>query len=492
MKGSFWLFVGVAIFNIAGFLYWIMASLFVSPDVIGSTSAILSFESLIINVFSLGVPIGIRRFIGSSWGQGTSQEISQYVSVSLGFAILINIPALILVSAIAILNIPLFSLNQVGLSSVALLITLDFWPSIFASLFISILRTKVTTISNSISSIVKILIGYFLLQSGMGFVGVIVSILAASLTRGGILLFYSGRLSDEIGISLRPKLEFIILKKILSAGLAAWAPNVLMIIGQTLGILIIYGYIGSTETGLYHIAFAISIVVYNLPGSIQSLMFPVLSGMNEGKESAVTTAIRLSLAITSPIALILMVYPDVLFLLLGPSYAGAANILMILMMGLIAYPVISGYSSYVYALGKYIHVTLIDLTSTLVRLFLYFILITWLASVGAAIAYVLGIFSAIVPVSISAKYTRFSFKPSTYLKVLLIPLFITLIVFIFDIFWIIGGPVILLTSTVAYTRTGVITKNDIKQMALAFLSPESVSKVYTHTRRIVMLLFGDA
>jgi O-antigen/teichoic acid export membrane protein len=46
----------------------------------------------------------------------------------------------------------------------------------------------------------------------------------------------------------------------------------------------VYFVIGGAATGFYFIAFAIAGIVYQLPASILTLMFPVLSGMEEGRK----------------------------------------------------------------------------------------------------------------------------------------------------------------------------------------------------------------
>ncbi|MFW9816860.1 MAG: oligosaccharide flippase family protein [Candidatus Thorarchaeota archaeon] len=491
IRSSFWLFVGVAIFNIVGFLYWIIISLFVSPDAVGTASAILSLESLLINIFSLGIPIGIRRFIGKYWSKKESKKISSHLSVSLTLSILIFTPVIITILFLSIQNTTLLNLGQMELFVTVVLIFLDFWPGVLASFFISIFRTKITTLSNSASSIVKIVTGVFFLQLGFGLEAILLGMIFASISRGVILLGYSSKISTEIGVKIRPRIEKQVMSNILLAGTASWIPNTLLVVGQTLGVLLIYGYVGSAETGLYFVAFAISSALYHLPGSIQSMMFPMLSGMENYREEIVLKSIRLSLAIIVPIALILMIYPGLPFVFLGFQYAGASEILAVLMFGLIAYPIVSGYSTYIYALGKYLHVVMIDMLSTAIRLIFYWLLIIQYQGLGAAIAYTLGIFASIIPVLISSNRIGFSFESIPYLKIFTVPIILSLLGLSFHFPWIIELFLILIITFVFYTRTGVITKNDLKQMALAFLSAESVAKVHTHTKRIVMFLFGD-
>ena len=220
-------------------------------------------------------------------------------------------------------------------------------------------------------------------------------------------------------------------------------------------------------------------------------MFPLLSGMESHRKEAVKKAIHLSMAIVIPMAIILLFYSWIPFTFLGAQYAGAAEILSILMIGLMMFPIVSGYSTYVYALGKYTDVIAIDTTSTIIRVLLYFLLILPLEGYGAAVAYIAGIYVAVVPLVLSARRTSFKFDYSLYVKIIALPLTFTLLIQLSRILWFVGLPIITVATFISYTRLGIVTKQDFKQMALAFLSPESVAKVHMHTKRIVMFLFGD-
>ncbi len=491
IRSSIWLYLGVAIFNIAGFLYWIVASVYVSPDVIGSTSAILSIESLVINVLSFGVPIGVRRYIGSAWGRNAQSEISSHLSAALIFSLMINIPASLLILLSASTGAAFLGLSQSGLLFLTIIILLDFWPGILASLFISILKTQYTTVSNSVSSISKLLVGAVLLHAGFGLNGVFASIILASVLRGAILAGYAIRTSRHLGLEMRRSFDYSVFRDLLGAGSATWIPNTLMVIGQTLGVLLIFGTVGANETGLYYIAFAVSTAVYNLSGSVQSLMFPVLSGMSNGRRDAVLDAVRLSLAITAPIALILVVYPFLPFMFLGATYSRSAEILFVLVLGALFFPIVSGYSSYVYAAGEYRHVIAIDLTATTSRLALYFLLVPVAQGFGAGVAYISGVFFAFLPVAASARNLGFQLNYKKSFQIIGIPSFIALLIAILPVPWFLGAPLLLMFSAFAYARLRVVTKSELRDMALAFLSPESVARVYQHTKRIVVLLFGD-
>jgi len=435
--------------------------------------------------------MGIRRHIGSSWGRGEYTRIPDALITAILFSLSISIPAASILFLVSIVGYPLLGLGQVELLFLALLFCLDSWPSILASLFISILKTQHVTVSNSVSSAAKLVVGLILLSNGFGLIGILVSIAIASAIRGVILVGYTIRTMSVLRLRTRLAASIEILRDILRAGVASWIPSTLLVIGQTMGIILIFGTVGPSATGLYFVAFAISTAVYNLSGSIQSLMFPVLSGMENGRVHAARDGIRLSLAFTSPIAILIATYSALPFTLLAPAYSGAANILFILVLGSLLYPITTGYCSFVYAKGAYMHVIAIDLTTTAGRLLLYFTLVPLYEGVGAATAFVFGIILSLIPVAGSIWKTGFKVEIAEYVRIIAIPALMAVALHFLAVPWPLGIPTMILASSFAFARMGIITRSELKDMALAFLSPTSVARVYRHTKRIVMLLFGD-
>ena len=52
-------------------------------------------------------------------------------------------------------------------------------------------------------------------------------------------------------------------------------------------------------------------------------------------------------------------------------------------------------------------------------------------------------------------------------------------------------PILLLSSLITYTRLGIVTRSDLLEVLQAFLSEESISKIYLYTRSIVRLMYGE-
>lgn len=489
VRGGLWIYIGSLLSGFLGYIYWLIASRFVSPSVVGSAAAITSMQALLVSIFSLGISTGLQRFIGLSKGKNDYQQLSTYFSTSLFSTLFITI---LLAAAIFIsffTSSAVFNLSSFELIFVIILILLSLWSSTYTSLFNSLLRTEVTAITQTVSSILKLIIGVFLLYLGFDFVGVILGIVVAQIVTDIMLILYAKKLFREFKIQVKVQLSG--LKCLLQAGLPSWIPNVLTTLGQSIGVLSVYGFLGGTETGLYYIAFAIASLVYNFPASILSLMFPVLSGMEDGRKRATSRAVRFSLVVTVPLTLALALYPYLPLSLLGREYLQASNILRILVLGAILLPITTGFVSYIYAIGKYTYVALTGLIPNICRLILYALLIPIMGATGVATAYTLGIIITLVTILPFAYDIGYRFNWTECTKTIIIPVIPAALLFTLNIHWLIGLPVLLLISLFVYARLDILTKNDLNEVSQAFLSKDRLSKIQIYVRPIIKLLYGE-
>lgn len=489
VRGGFWLYIGSLLTIFLTYVYWLIASNFVVPNVVGSAGAVMSMQSLLVSVFSFGLPSGLQRFVGLCKGKNDYQQLSEYFFSSLFFTLSISTLLALSVLVSSLIGFSIFNLNSAELSFIVILTLLGSWQPIFISLFNSILRTEVTARAQAISAFSRLLIGIPLLYFGLSFLGVMLGLIVASVTMGVLLSFYAVMVLKDFGAEFRVNLSH--LKDPLKAGLASWVPNVLTILGQSFGVLSVYGLVGGAETGLYYMAFAIASIVYSTSTSILSLMFPVLSSMEDGRKRAMSRIMGISLTIAAPVALALALYPNIPLSLLGPKYLQASTALTILALGAVISPVIVGYSNYVYAVGKYVQVVLIGLAANLSMLTLYVLLVPSLEATGAATAYVLGILISLAAVVLSARKSGYRLNWSQYAKIIVIPGVLTAFLYTLNVHWVVGVPAILLISAFAYARLRIVSKNDLLEFSQAFMSEERILKLSVAAKPIIRIMFGE-
>ncbi len=488
VKSGMWIYVGGLATNIVGYAYWLIASQFVGPEVVGSASAIIALQGLLVVAVSLGLPTGLRRFIGEHHSKQDFDRVGSYFFANLIIMSMLSLVCIVPLIIAYQINQGILGISSIDLGFVAFLVLLNSLTPIFVSLFDSMLRTKITASAQVISALVKITLGYLLLLMNFGFLAIMVAFLLSTLIADFILigatyLFFRNK-------SLKINIDQKVVRDLVTSGLPAWLPNMLTIAGQSFAVLIVYNIVGDTETGLYYIAYAIAAVVYAAPTSILGLMYPVLSGMEDGRKESITKMTRIAVALTAPFAVAVVVFSNIPFMILGPLYMDAAPLLSWLAIGAIAYPIYAGYYSYAYAIKQNRHVLTLGISINGSRLVLYVLLASIFGAMGVAMGYTLGIVVGLFAMVISSSLLDYRPPWLTYGKTVIIPCLFGIVLYYFQIHWLLAVPIIVLLSTIIYTRSNIISREDAIEIINAFMSPISITRFYVVLRPVSVILFG--
>jgi O-antigen/teichoic acid export membrane protein len=479
-RGSLWLYLSGIASSFLGYVYWLLASSFVPPSTIGDAAAVIGIVSLITSVFSFGAASGATRMLGKAVGHGDQKSVNNYLSSSLVFSL-----SVYMVTAVGTFFLGnLFNITRLDIVFTSVLIVLGGWPSILTSFYYSTLRTNIIALASILSAMLRLILGIAFLYIGLGFVGVMAAFIVASIIQDSVLILM---MKGKISLT-RP--GFVPTREVLRAGIADWIPSLVATAGTWLGILGIYSFSGSQQTGTYYIAFMVASLVYALPTSIFGLMFPVLSGMEDGRKRATNRSIRLALAITVPLAALGLAYPYVPLSLLGSSYVASSVALQVLLIGTLIAPITSGLNSLVYAYGKYRYVTLLGLSMNIPRVVLYAFLVALWGENGVAFSFILGYFFALGAALLISKKIGFTMGWRSSVPLMAIPLIMAPILYIVNIHWVLGVLVMFGVSAVLYTRLGLITRADLAELASAFMSREQLDSLSPYTSYILQLLYG--
>ena len=491
VRGGFWLSLGLILSSFFGFIYWLVVSRLVGPEVVGKAAAVLGVESLTLALLGFGVPIGVQRFVGRSYGRRDFESLGEYFYSSLFLLLLLSILGGASFLLMAVVGVRFLFLDRMSLIFVGILMMLGMngWPAVSYALFRSLLKTEYVAATQVISGIIRLSIGILLVYLGLSFTGIMLGYVTAAATTSILMLLLPLRILKAMSCKFLISLRSV--GEVLKAGVVSWIPNIMVFAGQWIGVLGLHAWIGGFETGTYFIAFAITSALMSLSQMILNLMFPVLSGMYDGRKRTMYRAVIFSASIMSPLAFTLIAYPSLIPSLLSPSYAAASTPIQILAAGYLLTPAYLGYTYYAYALGKYREVMAIGLAENIPRLVLYAILTGVMGERGVAVGYSTGMIFALITAIFLAKKARFKLGGPKLLKIAIIPLIISLLIIAFGISWMIGIPSLLIVSYILYTRLGMITKQDLKEIAEAFLSKRTLEKVYPHVRSVLWILYGE-
>ncbi|MHA1722239.1 MAG: hypothetical protein ACTSXW_04085, partial [Candidatus Baldrarchaeia archaeon] len=228
-----------------------------------------------------------------------------------------------------------------------------------------------------------------------------------------------------------------------------------------------------------------------IPSSFLGVMFPVLSGMSDGRKRASWRAIRLTLAVVVPVAVVLAVYSKVVLGFFGSSYVDAWLILTILLVGVAPFAIVQGVNVLAYAYGLYRLVLILGIVVSLPRTLLYLVLTPWFGGVGAAEAFLVGTVTGLVGVVFISRRVGLVLDKFILVLVFLVPLVLGLISYLAGLWWFFGIPLILLLSLFAYAKLGIIGREDIVEVAKSFL-PEKMFKIGVEKFSwIIRILYGE-
>ncbi|HID16023.1 MAG TPA: hypothetical protein EYP16_04385, partial [Candidatus Atribacteria bacterium] len=359
VRGGFWLYLRSLVNNFSGFIYWMVLSAMGGAEIIGLTSATVALAGMVSSSLSLGVEVGVKRFAGVCRGRGDWEGVADYFWTTFLFRVVVLVLA----------GLVMVVLGLIGLGGMVfwagVMVSLG-WMAIFDALLASCLETKPIFIGSVVGNVVRLPLGIGLVMAGFGWIGAVIGYMALTLVAFIVKLSPSLRLAK-----FKLHFNFQFLRDVLKAGVAGWLPGVIAVLSRQLGVLTLFGVWGALETGLYYVSFAIMGVVTGVGGSVLSLMMPVLSGMRDGRKRACWRVIKISLALVTPLAFILAVYPEVPLGLLGREYLDAAPILMLLATTIPVVLISSGVTSLLYAYGMYMTILVLGLIGNLSRVVTY-------------------------------------------------------------------------------------------------------------------------
>ncbi|XRH76131.1 MAG: oligosaccharide flippase family protein [Candidatus Methanosuratincola verstraetei] len=481
IRSSLWLYVSGLVGNFLGFVYWLVATRFVGAAVIGDAAAVVGIVSVVSSVFGLGISSGLTRMVGRALGHGERDKVSVHLFSSLSLSILLSAVAAVLVYLLG----GFFSIPDFEVPYVTVLILLSSSLPVLQAYYNASLRTSVIALSAMGASILRLAIGILLLYLGWSFAGVMAAYIVSSAVQNlGMYLALRGevRLSAPSSKSAAEAVR---------TGLPSWIPSLVATAGSWFGVLGVYGISGNLEAGTYYVAFVIASIVFSLPLSLLGLMFPVLSGMEDGRKRATYRAILLTSAIVAPLAAAVIAYPSVPLSLLGPEYVGSSTALQILLLAAFVSPIPSGFSSLIYAYGRYRDVTILGFAYNLPRLILYPLMVFAWGENGAALSYVLGFFVATAAVYFMAKPIGYSVGWRSSLLVSLIPIAAAVPAWLLQFPWYIGGPLVLAISAICYARLGIVKKSDLAEISSAFVSKRRMEQFQPYIRYLLEVLYGE-
>lgn len=320
------LFAAQFLTAVGGWIYWLVVSKFVLTSEIGHATTIYSLVLLVNTIAQMGLEYPLlKKSIAHR-----QQIYGTIVLIELGIT-LASIPIILFASGSLYQESSEFTWIALGI----LLLSSMGFVSRFALLGLS--KSKAILLFDLAGTILKFATALVLVSAGYGAMGILLSFLmqAAVITFGTMIV--AGR---SFGSGLG-SLAFT--KEVFRDGLVNLPSKLSGILVISLSVVMLASFgVQSSEVGIFYIAMMISIVIGSFASSLAFMSIPASSAVNKDLS---TGSLRIGLVFTAPIISALIVAPAFILSLIGTEYTQAAEILVILALGVLPSVILSNAAS---------------------------------------------------------------------------------------------------------------------------------------------------
>jgi O-antigen/teichoic acid export membrane protein len=193
---------------------------------------------------------------------------------------------------------------------------------------------------------------------------------------------------------------------------AKWSKMVIVILSIVL--LAIFN-ISPSEVGIFYVALMITIVVASFASSMAYMVIPSSTAL---KKDLSSSSIRLSVSLTAPIVVALLVVPGSILSLFGPEYESAEAVLFVLALGILPSSITVNMISKLNNLGKSKILILAGIVQIVTFFISFFVLVPIYETMGAAISILVTYLTSSLLLIILTERSSFRYIISASLSVL--------------------------------------------------------------------------
>jgi O-antigen/teichoic acid export membrane protein len=474
---------------LSGYLLWITLTRIATPEIIGTSSTVISISIIFATMATIGVPVGVSRFLAKSFYEKKVNEAKIYVKKSL---LLISLGIISSFAALFIINEWIYvTLDQTLIIFSMLLIGSSAISKLLNSIVIASLKTKIIPQIMVVVSSVRIILVVILVLMDTGSVGVLTGYASFEILTSILLGFAVIRMLRDKNPSSPIAAGNHSFKTILSASLPSWIPKLITVLsGANLGTIIVFGSNGSAEAASYFLSYTISLAVFSIVLPLFTVAYPALAAMSDGRKRLTWRIIKISMIISVPLSSSIFFYSTDVIGLLGYHYADASLLLRLFLIAIFPNSISLMIGQLVYAYGNYRQVLYIGLASSIPTTLLYLILVPILGSTGAVISYLVGSIGGLVMSTIISKKIGMQLHWKVLGLISIISVVPAFIYSYLQLNFVIGIIITLLTSYIVFLKFRIISKSDVDD-TLNVLPKELARPITTVVHKVGKILNSD-
>jgi O-antigen/teichoic acid export membrane protein len=464
-RGAAYLFAETITTMFSSYIFWLFISRFASAELIGMYSSIVSLSTIFIALICIGVPSGVQRFLGKSFKEQNLEDsrtevISSILLVSLGVLLCIGT----IVTSRAWMH-DIFGMDDYLLLLLVVLVASNSAYLLLRAIIISTLKTKNLTKITVISTVAKFSVAIFLVMAGEVSLGIALStaifpILLSILLALNVIRLLKPSMHKRRADTVRTSLQESI-KNIFVASIAGWIPNLVNITGSQLGIIVINGAQGAAQAGLYFISYSVVAGVLTITAVLQTIAYPALSAMYDGRKRFAWRMLKMTLIIVMPLSSSIMFFSRDIVQIFGQQYIQSYATLELMMLSVLPTSIAGFVSILVYAYGNYKEYVGIGIAINIPRVVLYFLLVPLYGDDGAAVSFVLGSVSGLIASVIVVRKIKMRLSWSDLILLFIIPSGLAFVLQSSGTSFILAIVITIIVSYLLFLRFKILDRTDL-------------------------------
>ena len=318
-RNATFLMASTGIMSVLGFGFWIFVAHLYSTTDIGVASAVIAISLLISNLSTLGLNMGLIRFIPES--KTPSRDINAAI-ITVGAATMLASAIYVLISPSLGSHLSFFSDNVLHGVLFCVLLTAVTLNSLTDSVFIARRKAHYHTVAYAVFGLVRLILPLFLLPFGA--LGIFMAYVAAAMVSLGLSLYFMARNCGYEPLS-RPNFQVLTRTRRFAADnygaiLLAGLPSQLMP-------SIVVTYLGASQSAYFSMAWTMVNLLYIVPTSIAQSLLAEGSNDYTNRGQDLWQAGRLLALIVVPLVILSVLIAPILLHLFGPDYSKGSTII---------------------------------------------------------------------------------------------------------------------------------------------------------------------
>lgn len=487
-KNIWYTSVSTLIPSIFTYLFWLVTGRIAGPEAVGLASSLTAFTIIIVTIMSIDSSIGMKRYLGIAASINDLGRFRQILTSTVIFVTLTIAVTAVWLAEPSLSILESFNIDRDYYWVVLVLIASMAFNNVLTEALISALQSKALLsplIFGSIFRFPIIFILFYVLES---------TNLAVILAYSSLYIFSTVFYALHLRRFLRTATSNLFagfgntLRHVLSAGLVGWIPHTINVLGSQLSILTIFSVAGSAQAGMFYVPQAIFNFVTFLIVGITKVSHPLIAGMvsKDDQANLLRHTLNLAYITTIPITVSVFFFAGDYLSLVGEQFR-SGNITLSIFMANVPLTIITEIIYYfVYGKGDNRMILYLGLVGNAPRIILYFILIPFMGSSGAAAAYSVGsVCQTVLSIMIMRKKYLLNLHYKTYLTITVITFLTGLVTWLIGMHFILSFFTIIASSLLIYTYLHIFTEVEYETILFSILPNSSAKRIYPIGRVLI-------